>query len=365
MSENEVLSKLQQAISKVDLLNDLILELDQKVLLEKLALIRYEIIYDNIFCNIFLTESTSFTLFIEFIRKINPMIQKLIKPDECEVDINNLLLFFSISHKEDYKSIEQLLSSNKLAYYDIPLLNCIDNTKFMYVEECISIIYMNVFYNNMKNAFTANNFNKCFSNLRTKIIDKYKEGLESTFQFERFLTMYRSIANPFYIKSEIKESAISVLKYIDYEIRDYMLNKWYEFVDKQFNDICNRIDDILNYKSSSNNTLVHMLRDNSERCKCAFYRWEMNPVQMADYYADVVADRCNLFAHANENDTSFWRTVASGYASIAISLLENLTEDGRNNVKKDVFRDISGYVSSLFDKSLDNVFSMVNNCYKV
>lgn len=365
MSENEVLSKLQQAILKVNLLNELILELNKKVLLEKLTLIRCEIIYDNIFCDVFLTENTSFTLFREFIRKINSMILNLIKPDECEVDINNLLLLFSISHKEDYKSIRQLLSSNKLVYHDIPLLNCIDDTEFTYIEECISDIYMNVFHKNVKNAFTNNNFHKYFPNSRTEIINKYKKGLEFTFQFDRFLTIYRSIANPFYLKYEIKEKAISVLSSIDYETRDYMLNKWNEFVDKQFNDTCNRIDDILNYKSSSNNTLVHLLRYNSERCKRAFFRWEMDPRQMADYYADIVTDRCNLFAHADDDDTSFWRTVASGYESIGISLLENLTEDGRNKIKEDVFRQICGYVSSLFDKSLEKVFSKVNDFYKI
>lgn len=350
-------SKLLQSLSKVNLLRELTPDLDKITCIEKNAQIRREIIYDENFYDELVNKKNPSTLYCDFVNKVNSALIELIQSEEDnDIKINHLLMVFSISHNVEYTSIEQLLYNGNFVYLDIPLLNCIDNKIFPHVEELISIIYMNVFDEKAKVTFTIDKFQLCFPNLKNEFVDKYIHCLEFVFGWERLMTMCRSIADPFNLRNAILEIVKPLLKEIEHETTFFIFDKWKTFVQDRFKDIHDCIYSVLEYDHKS--FLWEEMK--CQDCINCIYDWKVDCNQIAERFADVVADRCNLFAYANE-DSNFFKTVFSAYASIGKTIVENSTEEGRNQIKRDVFREISWFISHLYDESFKNLFSRLNH----
>lgn len=357
--------KLLDAFDKIELLKENLDRFDINSQIEHAVAIKQNAITDADVRDDFKKTSAPCELHKKFAETVNSFILSIIKCKNVENEVSHLLLVFSKSHGYDYNVINQMLcdDNGKFTYYDVPLLAhlskiCNSPNIVSAIEKIVLECYKDAFYDRAEVILTGSYFISNHPGLKQNVVQKYTHALESIFRWERFATLYRSISNPFDIKDELREEAYCVLLEILEKVSPYMIEKIQEFANTQLFRIQNEIHyffDSYSETSKLTNEFLLQMKNKSYNYKRIDIR------EIAFYYTDIVADRCNLFYHADcDEDSGFFKTITQAYVSVAVSIFENLTEETRERIKKEVFSSIENQISWNFDNNITLTFE----CFK-
>lgn len=349
ISNTIVESILLEASEKMDLLKNNLDKFDILSQIDLVVAIRKKVFYDINVCDELKGIAAPSKLYCEFVNKVNSLLISIIKCEEVEVEVSRLLLVFSKSHDCDYKTLQQMLSGGKFIFCDIPLLmylskKCSEEKND--IEKVIFKSYMDVIVDKLEAIFTTSHFLSLNSSVKQHVVSLYMKELSTQFNLDRFIVMYRSVANPIFLETDVREEICYALQDVHLKVLQYMDVKIKEFVHVQLEWIELGLNFIFdnNFSVLFINNFWNDMKTRSSSC------FHIDVARMAREYASIVTEECNLFyADDDGEDSVFFKSVFNAHVNIFI----NTSKVGRDMIKRNLLREIEMVLNRYFDESIN------------
>lgn len=351
--------KLQDAISKIRILECEIQLFESNDVLKMVADIR-----NNVFSDVDIKNdlrntvelSTCHKEFIEnYSRLLNYLKCQYFDGDESAFAIS----YFSIIHDRNYNSVTELFTNNTECecyhFYDISILlsltNLLDDSTVNICDRTLLELYQDVWYDRIEVLLTSSRFLNQNSSVESELSHKLLAGLKSDFSIQKYTSYYKTLTEPFSVKSQIREDALWTLHNIEGDLTINIHKKLSDFISSQIQICCDDLSFVFQSRIEYPKEINSFIESKFARNNCF---WRIDLFIIAENYSDIVSERCNLFAHSNIDDNAgFFRTVFEGYASVTMSLLENLSAEGRRSIENDVFKVMDRVVNDCVHRSFE------------
>lgn len=257
---------------------------------------------------------------------------------------------FCLAGHFPWSSLEESIGTSYLTYPEIPFIMEFDK---LYddpeiskkLEEKILDAYIEEYYCQAETTFTSEAFIKEAPELKDQFLSKCTAAMNVIFSWNRFESYYKTIAEPFQVKQELEYNCREALQPVFIEYCQVVNSKLEHFIYHKQNMLFSDMNKIF----AQYNVPASVAKFQERMMHCGEYYF-LDPDPIAREYAKAVAERCNLFSHVDD-DEGFLKTVAKGYGSFAMSIFENLTENGRGTIKRDVFIRVEDYLKWMADDS--------------
>lgn len=257
---------------------------------------------------------------------------------------------FCLAGHFPWSSLEESIGTSYLTYPEIPFIMEFDK---LYddpeiskkLEEKILDAYIEEYYCQAETTFTSEAFIKEAPELKDQFLSKCTAAMNVIFSWNRFESYYKTIAEPFQVKQELEYNCREALQPVFIEYCQVVNSKLEHFIYHKQNMLFSDMNKIF----AQYNVPASVAKFQERMMHCGEHYF-LDPDPIAREYAKAVAERCNLFSHVDD-DEGFLKTVAKGYGSFAMSIFENLTENGRGTIKRDVFIRVEDYLKWMADDS--------------
>lgn len=261
---------------------------------------------------------------------------------------------FCLAGHFPWSSLEGSIGTSCLTYPDIPFIMEFDK---LYddpeiskkLEEKILDAYIEEYYCRAKTTFTSEAFIEETPGLKDQFLSKCTIAMNEIFSWNRFESYYKTIAEPFQVKQELEYNCREALQPVFIEYRRVVNSKLEHFIYHKQNMLFSDMNKIF----AQYNVPVSVAKFQERMMHCG-ENYVLYPESIAREYAEAVVERCNLFSHVDD-EGGFFKTVAKGYGSIAMSIFENLTESGREMIKRNVFLRVEHYLKRMVDDSFKDL----------
>lgn len=346
--------KLKDAVDKLEILHNTMQYYNMDESIDMMAAITGNVSSDEDISSEFKQLSGPSAIHKEFVSLLRKRRYQLWH--DAKIDKEDFAIkFYSRLHDKGYSSLQQILTEGKdlFTVYDISMLQIIgtgteDEVVRGSINDAVFNLYQEAFYDRAEVLFTYSRFHDCNSKLIEDVEAKLAHVLESIFSIDRFTTLYRSISDPYGIKYKLMDEAQRAFLSEQADIDKDVYDRIPSFFKSQIDSSTDSIEFILDPSNETPEKVQNFIKELKARDR--FY-WHVDTIELARQYSETVANRCNLMTHTNDDNHSFFGMVIDGYASVATSIFENITDYGRQSVKEDIFRSVRNCIKYTVEDS--------------